>query len=52
MKIQYQKYRKTQFCIQLNIDIWKNILHLQANSYRLKIKNINNHILLAPFLNN
>ena len=36
MKIQCQKYQKMQFCIQLYIDIWEIILHLQANLYGLK----------------
>ena len=52
MKMQYQKYRKMQFYIQLNIDIWEILLYLQANPYRLKTKNINIVILLAPLLNN
>ena len=47
MKMQYQKYRKMQFCIQLNIDIWEIILYLQANPYRLKTKNINSLISLC-----
>ena len=41
MKIQYQKYRKMQFCIQLDIDIWEVILYLPANRYGLKTRNIN-----------
>ena len=41
MKMQYQKYRKMQLCIQLNIDIWEIILDLLANPYQLKTKNIN-----------
>ena len=41
MKMQYQKYQKMQFFIQLYIDIWKIILYLQANPYRLKTKNTN-----------
>ena len=44
MKMQYQKYRKMQFCIQLNIDIWEIILYLQANPYQRKTKNINSLI--------
>ena len=35
MKMQYQKYQKMQFCIQLYVDIWETILYLQANPYRL-----------------
>ena len=35
MKMQYQKYQKMQFYIQLYIDIWEIILYLQANPYRL-----------------
>ena len=34
--MQYQKYQKMQFCIQLYIHIWEIILYLQANSYQLK----------------
>ena len=52
MKMQYQKYRKMQFCIQSNINIWEIILDLQANPYRLKTKNINSLIFLAALLNN
>ena len=40
MKMQYQKYQKIQFCIQLHIDIWKTILYIQTYQYRLKNKNI------------
>ena len=47
MKMQYQKYRKMQFCIQLNIDIWEIILYLQANPYQLKTKNINSLIFIG-----
>ena len=44
MKIQYQKYQKMRFCIQLYIDIKEIILYLQANLYQLKTKNINSVI--------
>ena len=50
MKMQYQKYRKMQFCIQLNIDIWEIILYLQANPYRLKTKNINSLTFISTFI--
>ena len=50
MKMQYQKYRKMQFCIQLNIDIWEIILYLQTNSYRLKTKNINSLIFISTII--
>ena len=50
MKMQYQKYRKMQFCIQLNIDIWEIILYLQANPYRLKTKNINSLIFISTII--
>ena len=41
MKLQYQKFQKMQFCIQLFIDIWEIILYLQVNPYRRKTENIN-----------
>ena len=59
MKMQYQKYRKMQFCIQwilifilfvLNIDIWEIILYLQANPYRVKAKNINSLIFICTII--
>ena len=50
MKMQYQKYRKMQFCIQLNIDIWEIILYLQANPYRLKTKNINSLTFISTII--
>ena len=40
MKMQYQRYQKVQFYIQLYIDIWEIILYLKVNPYRLKTKNI------------
>ena len=36
-----------QFCIQLYIDTWEIILHLQANPYWLKTKNINSLIFIS-----
>ena len=50
MKMQYQKYQKMQFCIQLYIDIWEIILYLQANPYRLKTKNINSLIFISTII--
>ena len=50
MEMQYQKYRKMQFCIQLNINIWEIILDLQANPYRLKTKNINSLIFISSII--
>ena len=50
MKMQYQRYWKTQFCIQLYIDIWEIILYLQANPYRLKTKNINSLIFISTII--
>ena len=50
MKIQYQKYQKTQFCIQLYIDIWEIVLYLQANPYQLKTKNINGLIFISTMI--
>ena len=47
MKMQYQKYWKMQFCIQLNIDICETILYLQSNPYRLKTKNVNSLIFIS-----
>ena len=44
MNMQYQKYQKMQFSIQLYIDSREIILYLQANSYQLKTKNINSII--------
>ena len=43
-ELQYQKYQKMQFCIQLYIDVLEINLYLQANPYRLKAKNINSLI--------
>ena len=34
MKMQYQRYRKMQFCIQLYNDIWEIILYLEGNPYQ------------------
>ena len=50
MKMQYQRYQKMQFCIQLYIDIWEIILYLQANRYRLKTKNINSLIFISTII--
>ena len=50
MKMQYQKYHKMQFCIQLYIDIWEIILYLQANIYQLKTKNINSLICITTII--
>ena len=50
MKMQYQKYQKMQFWIQLNIDIWEIIPYLQANRYRLKTKNIKNLIFISTII--
>ena len=50
MAMQYQKYQKMQFCIQLYIDIWEIILYLQANPYRLKTKNVNNLIFISTII--
>ena len=47
MKMQYQKYQETQFCIQLYIDILEITLFLQANPYGLKTKNINSLIFIS-----
>ena len=49
--MQDQKYQKTQFCIQLYIDIWEIILYLQANPYLLKTKNINCLICITTITN-
>ena len=45
MKMQYQRYRKMQCCIQLYNDIWEIILYLQPNHIDLKPR-----ILIASFL--
>ena len=50
MKMQYQKYRKMQFCIQLYTDIRQVILYLQANSYRVKNKNIHSLIFISTII--
>ena len=50
MKIQNQKHRKMQFCIQLNIDISEIILYLQTNLYRLKTKNISSLIFISTLI--
>ena len=50
MKMQYQKYRKMQFCIQLYFDTWEIILYLQANPYRLKTKIINSRIFISTII--
>ena len=50
MKIQYQKHRKMQFCIQLNIDISEIISYLQTNPYQLKTKNISSLIFIITLL--
>ena len=44
MKMQYQKYWKIEFCIQLYIDVWEITLYLQA--YR-PTKNINSLIFIS-----
>ena len=49
--MQDQKYQKTQFCIQLYIDIWEIISYLQANPYLLKTKNINCLICITTITN-
>ena len=36
-----------QFCIQLYIDILEIVLHLKANPYLLKTKNINSLIFIS-----
>ena len=41
---------KRNSAIQLYIDIWEIILHLQANSYRLKTKNMNNLIFINTMI--
>ena len=51
MKIQYQKYQKMQFSIQLYIDIWEIITYLQGNLYRLKTENIDNLIFVSTIIN-
>ena len=38
MKMQYLKYRKTQFCIQLNIDIYGNYSIIKLIHIDLKPK--------------
>ena len=48
--MQYQKEQKTQLCIQLCIDIWEITLYLQANTYRLKTKNINSLIFISTII--
>ena len=48
--MQYRKYQKIQFWIQLYIDIWKISLYLQTNPYRLKTGIF--IALLVPLLNN
>ena len=50
MKMQYQKYQKMKFCIQLYIDIWEIFLYLQANPYQLRTKNINSLILISTII--
>ena len=50
MKIQYQKYLKLQFCIQLNNYVWETIIYLQANPYRLKTKIINSLIFICTII--
>ena len=45
--MQYQRYWKMQFCIQLDIYIWEIILYLQANPHRLKTKNIKSLIFIS-----
>ena len=52
MKMQYQKFQKIQFCIQLYFDVWEIILNLQDNSYRLKTKNIKNLIFIKTINKN
>ena len=44
MKMQYQKYWKIEFCMQLYIDVWEITLYLQA--YR-PTKNINSLIFIS-----
>ena len=40
MKIQYLKYQKMKFRIQLYIDTWEIIIYLQANPYRIKTEDL------------
>ena len=48
--MQYQKYQKMQFRIQLCIHIQLIIPYLQANPYQLKTKNINNLIFISAII--
>ena len=50
MKMQYQKYQKMQFCIQLYIAIWGIILYLQANPYQLEINSIYSLIFISTII--
>ena len=52
MKMQYQIHQKIKFCIQLYIDIWENILYLQAYPNGLKPRIIIALFLLSPLINN
>ena len=49
-KMIYEKFQKKQFCIQYYIDVWEIILYLQANTHRLKIKNINSLIFIRTII--
>ena len=48
--MQYERYRKMHFCIQLYIDIWEIIMYLQGNPYRLKTKTINSLIFISTII--
>ena len=50
MRMQYQKYKTMQFCIQLYIDICKIISYLQANPHPLKTENINSLIFTSTII--
>ena len=51
MKMQYQKYKKMQFCIQLYINIWEIILYLQVIHIDLKPRILIGSFVLVPLLN-
>ena len=51
MKMQYQRYRKLQFCIQLYISIWEIVLIYKLINIGLEPRILIASFLLTPLLN-
>ena len=48
--MQYYKSWKMQFCVQLHVRLGEINLHLQANPYQLKTKNINSLVFISTII--